>query len=443
MIVSIANCPPITDEETDKIGFFYSQCAADPAKKFKSATVFKGPTANGPWIDALSGKLKHESPLGTVIESTTIGAALPFATAPDGRGLDTINHLDVQMLHGTLTPQTEDEFWFEPYYFLVGSHEVLAAKTITTLSPINVTVTATVNSSNQITRATGNWETDGVWKGQYVRIAGFADPDSNTFRRVVAVTLTVITVDGPSMTAETAVPNVTFVFNESGAYRLTNLYRGLRDTRNHVDNSEVPNSLPVAGDRVIPLRGPWVEWIPIDKGQVGKTKFVKVVPKGLTLIDVAATPLVVTGETARPFRPGHLHWLWDNSSGDFEPILRWVHRSRSPEADETSTTLHDLIDEKEVYEVQIATTDDFSSPVRVEVVKFLLHEDQRVCAFRYTFAKMVTTDGFTEGAAFWWRVRQRGTWVNDGNWSESQNVQAQATFGAPTGGMAAAEAEEH
>lgn len=77
---------------------------------------------------------------------------------------------------------------------------------------LNIVVTADA-AGKTLTRASGNWITDGFAIGNYVRVHGFTNPTNNgLFRRVTNVTATVLTFAGDTLADEVGVSGAVTVY---------------------------------------------------------------------------------------------------------------------------------------------------------------------------------------------------------------------------------------
>lgn len=99
-------------------------------------------------------------------------------------------------------------------------------------------------------------------------------------------------------------------------YELSGLIRGLRNT--------TPATHAVL-TRFVLLSEDSVLWQPYDQGLVGTTQWAKLVPVGLTVDDVAAVAVALTGENLKPWNP----WLVEGAVDENDHwIITWKRRTR-------------------------------------------------------------------------------------------------------------------
>jgi hypothetical protein len=181
----------------------------------------------------------------------------------------------------------------------------------------------------------------------------------------------------------------TFLGNKT--YRLSNLLRGLRDTKDAI-GTHIPNERAVVLEvsKLVFNTG-------LEQADVGSTRYYKIAASGENLLDVDALEHVPKAATFRHFTPCHLEVSRDETNDNVS--ISWVRRSRGL-APPLSVGSGPLLDDIEEYLVEIRLA--YSTPLRQTTLS-------EITSFTYT-AAMQTEDGLTPGTtAFWVFVYQRSS----------------------------------
>jgi len=452
MITQIISAPPVSAFSASALTFVFTHAFLNHSANFDGSTVYRSLTGTGAWTELTAQEYKREYPVGFAL-----AAAPAQADAAWGAYLDTESEIDICMHHlgDELESITDEEFVVTTRNrFLIGD-EVVQARDIATLAAVSASETMSVSASAHIiTRASGTWAGDGFAVGQLVRLRGFVnnakEPIGNDrVEFIVALgsggtanQMVISVLQGDTLVDETLTAGVIATAVETNtSYRLSHLIRGLRDTADHTSGHAV-------SDVALRYEPTAMHQITLGDNKYRTHRFYRSVCSESTAGDALTTMFhaYVSGESQRPFRPVHLHYLRGDQYGlggtDPENVvkLRWLHQTRLPDEDPTGPFLHAKLYGREKYTVEIYFDSGLSSLASARVYKYLLHDDNRVCEFSYTNA-LQTTDGFTPGDEFWVRIRQIGAVVIEGNWSETLHVQSEATYRPPTGGLALATSE--
>lgn len=422
------NLPPIFDDaEVPETGIHYAHCAEDPQATWKGAQAYA--KFGGTSYDKFKGPFS-ECSIGlatTVLNDTT---AWHF--------FDPLSTVTVQMLHGAPSSATREEVEGGVNWIAIGSlagddFEVCG---FTTATPVASTTTDLTGLSCGMASAmfvkTGgtSFVTLGVVVGQYVRIEGLEEPENqDLFREVLAVSADSITLseDAGALVDEGPLGGTVAISLEVGSskYILSGMFRGLRDTFDHIDEH-------AAGDLVVFLKPTQFKFVEFPKGKIKKDIQVKAVPKGSTLGDVLSEEITFQGETLRPFRPC---WLlvereYIGLDVELEPeydiTISWVHRTRFPFPDPTTEQVpHAELDhegKQDKYVIELYSDAGYTTLFRtINVTAPDDHDNGDTEGRRsvvYTTTQQdndVTDDGITKNAAIYGRIWQVGTVVKRGN----------------------------
>lgn len=422
------NLPPLFADKEVKDGIFlYAHCAEDPEATWKGSQGYLKVSG--------SSYKKFSAPYAEASIAIAI-TALPDTSA--WHMFDSGSSFTVQMLHGAPSSATREEVEQGTNWIAVGSiaddnFEVIGFKTAT---PIASTVTDLTGLScgiaaNIFTKTGGtSFVTLGVVVGQYVRITGLQEvANQDLFREVLAVTSDTITLsedagdlddEGPLGASDTITIEV-----GSGKYTLSGMFRGLRDTYDHIDSHAV-------GELVVWLKPTSTKWVGLPNSKIKKDVDIKDVPKGQGLSDVLSETFTYQAETLRPFRPCWLRYereyigLDVELEPEYDITISWVHRTRFPFPDPTTENIpHAELDhegKQDKYVIELYSDSGRTALFRtIEVTAQDDHdvgdtEDRREVT--YTTAQQdndVTNDGITKNAAIYGRIWQVGTTVKKGN----------------------------
>ena len=133
-----------------------------------------------------------------------------------------------------------------------------------------------------------------------------------------------------------------------GRYRLTRLLRGQRGTESAMGN---PTS---AGARVVVLDDSLAS-LPIAEADLGLPWNWRVGPASRSVSDetYVAASFTPVGVGLRPFSVAHVEQPWRRPRTPGDLTIRWTRRSRAHSADSWGAVEVPLIEEVEVYEVEI------------------------------------------------------------------------------------------
>uniref|UniRef100_A0A6M3JBD8 Putative tail protein n=1 Tax=viral metagenome TaxID=1070528 RepID=A0A6M3JBD8_9ZZZZ len=436
----LRDAPPMVDGQATSSGWYVAHAMFDVAAEFKSAKLFEANQDKASaYQDVTTVFLQGESIVGEAI------TALPDSSAAAGGFRDLANSVEVQFIEedGTVANLSEEDFVLDHSNAILLGDEVVQFRSISALAPVTTTEDGiSINAVGQITKtaATGTWAALGFKEGQWVRTSGWGTKENNRFERVEALSGYLMTTSlyHDSTVVEGPVNDVTVAANLAGAYVLSDLRRGLRDTKDHAPDH-------VASEDLLGYYPSGCKFAGVKQTKLGKTFYYRSVPNGKT----KSWSLVVTvsgqygAESQRPFRPGHLHYLRGDQTGsgaadpENEVDIRWVHRTRLTH-DPTDSQLHDDLEKKERYKVRIYSDASATTLLATYTLDWTDHDKNRVRRMRYTQAAQ-TSDGISVGGQFWVTVTQVGFKTSGlaGNVSDVLHVQAQAAYRPPTGELAA------
>ena len=328
----LANLPCLTDEEASKPGLFFAHAAQDVDAAWIAAALHRATKSTGKYKVIGSESTWPEYVIGFAIN------ALPDSTAKAGF-MDRANHLDVQLFEGACSTLEKEEVLAGAHWLAVGTgnnYEILAYLTAEVIDAVSITTPLndiTFVAPDTVQSATLDFDALGVKPGLYIRLLGAQEEvNQDVFFRVVSVTVGVLVLDTATLVNETVTDSMTIT--QGSIYRLTNLFRGLRNTEDHCSQHTI-------GDNVIAFEVNEVLFLQHDKSEINKKRFFKDVPEGLELTDVLPIEFTSLAETYRPFSPASLRGY--RAESDTGPItLSWYHRSRLTHSAVDSTTLHDL-----------------------------------------------------------------------------------------------------
>jgi hypothetical protein len=133
-----------------------------------------------------------------------------------------------------------------------------------------------------------------------------------------------------------------------GQYRLTQLLRGQRGTEGAMGNpTPVGARVVVLDDALVPL--------PISEADIGIPWSWRVGPAARAFTDASyvAQSFTPSGVGLRPFSVAHVEQPWRTPRMPGDLTIRWTRRSRALAADSWGGVEVPLVEEREVYEVEI------------------------------------------------------------------------------------------
>lgn len=420
--------PPLfKDKEAQNTGVYYAHCAEDPH------AVFKGAKSYLSWKNSGGFKL-----IGSSVSESGIGIALNALgnATSQGRLLDRANTLRVQFFEGSPSSATRAEVESGANWAAVGDPSTGRLEVIGFLNAEAEGSTATDYTAQDIEvvapdtiQKTGgtSFVTAGAVVGAWARFVGLAEAGNESiFRKIVAVSADSIQFDvtaAGDLVDEGPVPDsteITFIV-DAGVYVLSGLFRGKRDTREHIGTHAV-------GDLVVLLDPSTVVFDELPKGKLKKVAKIKDVPKGKDVGDVVADSFTFTGESMRPFRPAWFKAIRDVVYDGDEDVwtytgdvaFSWVHRTRFPFPDPTTTMLppHDLDHEGKRDEYVIKIYADEAKTTLLRTIEYQAPDDHDTGedpgrrSHTYTIAQQ-TADGIL-GVEFWLEIWQVGAVVKKG-----------------------------
>lgn len=171
---------------------------------------------------------------------------------------------------------------------------------------------------------------------------------------------------------------VTFVERDkvdgSKVYDLSILLRGQQDTTQEMESA-------VAGDPVVWLDGPGVQFLPISYSAVDEERLWRLVPHGGTPDDALAVRMAVTGRNCKPFHVVDVEGARDGSNN---LTLTWSPLSRAaPKVFDQGDTLDEEVD---AYEIDVVFSGDVVRTIQVSDARSVV----------YSAAEQVA-DGITPG----------------------------------------------
>jgi hypothetical protein len=179
-------------------------------------------------------------------------------------------------------------------------------------------------------------------------------------------------------------------------YRLSGLLRGLRNTEDHSADHKI-------GEIGVLLQSTGLMYKTYNTSILNTTKYIRAVPFGGDIDDVSSLPMVLEGQSMKPFSPCQ---ITSSRDGSDNLTISWHRRSRA------ITRLYGgpkpLIDSNETYEIDVYDG--------VNVVRTI--EVSAATEASYTAAEQ-TADGLTPGDPVDIIIYQTNTSVGRGNPTEA------------------------
>jgi len=431
------NLPPLKKDHLDEAVIAFGVCAKDPSAAWISHRIFVAEVSGGPYYEVKKGAAQSEAVMGKVLNVAWKGANYFYLRDTGaGRGgyWDEETELTVLCCEGELAsaPSKLDVYSDRRYWLAFANGEVLAYRTSTPLSGTTHDLTGLgmeVGGTGFFLKRNnaGVDFTTILAVGDYIQVVGFGEAANKTLLRrvdgLLADTIAFSITDTEPLTPEGPVADtvkISLAVNP-GVFKLTGLLRGLMDTGDHCAHPVV--STAYASEEWLQLDPDNLTFVKRSTGKVGKTLYFKPLPYGQDLVDATERSIEITGESMRPFRPARFQAYRDGTGPTGKNVkLRWYHRTRAPFQSPWKKEPHHLVLEFEPdrYVIEVYASSAMASllaTIKVTAADEDHGDDQFPTYRTHNFSESQQSSAGTLGQAFFFRIRQVGKALKQGNWA--------------------------
>lgn len=436
------NLPAQKKDHLDEAVITFGVCAKDPSAAWVSHRLFVSEKADGPYYEVKKGAAQSEAVMGKVLNVKWKGTNTFYLRDDQPgvggfRGWDEETELTVLCYEGELesAPSKLEVYSERKYWLAFANGEILAYRTSTPVAGTTHDLTGLgmeVGGTGFFLKRNnaGVDFTTILAIGDYIQVVGLGEAANKTLlRRVeglladtIAFSLTgtePLTPEGP--VADTV--KLSMAVNP-GVFKLTGLLRGLLDTGDHCQHPTIASAYDA--EEWISLDPDNLTFVKRSHGKIGQLLYYKALPFGLDLADGIEQSIEITGESFRPFRPAAFQAYRDGTGPTNRNVkLKWRHRTRAPFQSPWKKEPHHLVLEFEPDRYVIEVYASSAMAALLATIKVTAadedHGDDQFPDYRtHNFSEAqqaAAAGGSVLGNALFFRIRQVGKVLKQGNWS--------------------------